>query len=216
MWLALSERLPARTAPSGENLDTRESALEQYLEPWRDRVPHGAVGALVSLLGNGLGGSLARLAEQWCGDDISVDQLRAEMVGDGEDVLTGLSVWVSPQVARGDRVVAVNLLGADVEMAADEENETLFAVDPMRTEASRYSALAPLGAFWEVRLRAVALEGRTTQELLDLLGSTVDPVGGWLPRIGAGRGSVSGGVGGEGLPKRMSGLCVRRFWRSSR
>ena len=158
----------------GDNWETRENTLERYLAPWRGRVPHGAVGALVSLLGDGLRGSLARLAEQWCGDDISVESVRAEMVGEREDVLDGLSVWVSPHVASGDRLVAVNLLGADTEMVADEENETLFAVDPTRMEWARYSALAPLGPFWELRLRAIRTEERTTQELLDLLGSTVE------------------------------------------
>ena len=157
-----------------ETSESAEDALERYLEPWRDRVPDGAVGAFVSLLGSGLRGSLGRLAEQWCGDDISVERVREEMVGDGEDVFTGLSVWVSPHVASGERVYATNLLGADVEMAADEENETLFAVDPARMEWARYSALAQLGPFWELRLRAVALDGRTMEELLDLLGSTVE------------------------------------------
>ena len=157
-----------------ETSEMSDRALERYLEPWRGRVPDGAVGALVSLLGRGLHGSLARLAEQWCGDDISVEKVREEMVGDDEDVFAGLSVWVSPHVASGDRVYATNLLGADAEMAADEVNETLFAVDPARMEWARYSALAPLGPFWELRLRAVALEGRTTEELLDLLGSTVE------------------------------------------
>ncbi len=157
-----------------ETSESGENALERYLEPWRDHVPDGAVGAFVSLLGGGLRGSLARLAERWCGDDISVDQVREEMVGDGEEVFASLSVWVSPHVASGDRVYATNLLGADVEMVADQENETLFAVDPVRMERARYSALAPLGPFWELRLRAVALEGRKTEELLDLLGSTVE------------------------------------------
>ena len=127
----------------GDNWEPSENTLKRYLEPWRDRVPHGAVGALVSLLGDGLHGSLARLAEQWCGDDISVESVRAEMVGDGEDVLDGLSVWISPRVASRDRVVAVNLLGADTEMAADEENETLFAVDPARMEQARLFGLGP-------------------------------------------------------------------------
>ena len=167
-------RAPRPTGADGEKLDTGARALELYLEPWRERVPHGAIGAFVSLLGRGLHGRLARLADQWCGDDLSVDRVRQEMVGGGEDVFADLSVWVSPQVASGDRVFAVNLLGMDAEMASDEENETLFAVDPTRMEASRYSALAPLGPFWELRLRAVALEEQTTPELLDLLGSTVE------------------------------------------
>ena len=73
-----------------------------------------------------------------------------------------------------DCVVAENLLGAGTEMAADEENDTLFAVDPVRMDASRYSALAPLGPFWELRLREVQPKERTTQELLVLLGATVE------------------------------------------
>ena len=151
-----------------------EDTLETYFEQWRDRVPHGAVGAFISLLGDGLRGSLLRLAEEWCGDDISVEGVRADLVGDSAAALNGLSVWISPRVSDGERVVAENLLGAGTEMAADEENDTLLAVDPVRVAASRYSALAPLGPFWELRLREVQPKERTTQELLALLGATVE------------------------------------------
>ena len=150
-------------------------ALEKYFEPWRDRLPHGAVGAFLSLLGTGLRDAIEMLAEQWLGEDVSIEGMRSRLVGPNEqNPCANVSVWVSPRIARGDRVSAVNILGSRVEMEAEADNETLFAIDPLQRRPSRYSALAPLGAFWEIALRDVEPKNRTSSELTRLLGNTVE------------------------------------------
>ena len=157
--------------------DRRESpleTLEKYFEPWRDRLPHGAVGAFLSLLGSGLRGIIAKLAEQWLGEDISIKGMRSELVGpSGQDPCTDVSVWVSPHVAYGDRVSTVNVLGSWVEMEAEPDDDTLFAIDPIRYPPSQY-LLAPLGAFWEIALRDVQPQTRSSSELIRLLGGTAE------------------------------------------
>ena len=155
---------------SGSGLET----LEKYFEPWRGRLPHGAVGAFLSLLGSGLHGVIAKLAEQWLGEDVSIEGMRSKLVGpSGQDPCADVSVWVSPRVAHGDRVSAVNVLGSWVEMEAEPDDDTLFAIDPVRYPPSRY-ALAPLGAFWEIALRDVEPQNCTSSELVRLLGGTVE------------------------------------------
>ena len=155
---------------NGSALDT----LEKYFEPWRGRLPHGAVGAFLSLLGSGLHGVIAELAEQWLGEDVSIEGVRSNLVGSsGQDPCADVSVWVSPLVAQGDRVSAVNVLGSWVKMEAEPDDDTLFAIDPVRYPPSRY-ALAPLGAFWEIALRDVEPQRRSSSELVRLLGGTVE------------------------------------------
>ena len=149
-------------SPAGTGLD----ALEKYFEPWRGRVQHGAVGAFLSLLGNGLNNRIGNLAQQWLGEDVAIEPI------EGLD-RHAVSVWVSPRVARGDRISAVNVLGSRVEMEAEADSDTLFAVDPVRHPPSQYSALAPLGAFWEIALRDVEPQSRSRSELTELLRGTV-------------------------------------------
>ena len=149
------------SSPTGTGLD----ALEKYFEPWRGRVPHGAVGAFLSLLGSGLHNAIGNLAQQWLGEDVAI-----ELIGG----LDQNAVWVSPKIAHGDRVSAVNVLGARVEMEAEADSDTLFAVDPVRHPPSQYSALAPLGAFWEIALRDVEPQSLSSSDLLRLLGGTVE------------------------------------------
>ena len=151
------------SSPVGTGLD----AIEKYFEPWRNRVRHSAVGAFLSLLGNGLHNVIGDLAEQWLGEDVAIKPI-------GGLDRHAVSVWVSPQVARGDRVSAVNVLGSRVEMEAEADDDTLFAVDPVRHPPSQYSALAPLGAFWEIALRDVEPQSRSPSELMRLLGGTVE------------------------------------------
>ena len=151
------------SGPAGSGLD----ALKEYFEPWRGRVPHGAVGAFLSLLGNGLHNAIRDLAQQWLGEDVVIEPIG----GVGQN---NVSVWVSPRVARGDRISAVNILGLRVEMEAEADGDTLFAVDPVRHPPSQYSALAPLGAFWEIALRDVEPQSRSRTELTALLRSTVE------------------------------------------
>ena len=167
-------------------------ALENYFEPWRGRVRRGAVGAFLSLLGNGLDGVIARLAEQWLGEDVVIEPI------EGFDQ-SAVSVFVSPKIAQGDRVSAVNVLGSRAEMEAEADEDTLFAVDPHRYEPlPPSSVLAPLGAFWEIELRDVEPQNRPSSDLLRLLGGTVerwatrylkldrDQVNAWWSRWGEG------------------------------
>ncbi|MCY4364099.1 MAG: hypothetical protein OXE42_18285 [Gammaproteobacteria bacterium] len=151
------------SSPAGTGL----LALEKYFEPWRGRVQHGAVGAFLSLLGNGLNNRIGDLSQQWLGEDVAIEPI------EGLD-RHAVSVWVSPQVARGDRVSAVNVLGSRVEMEAEADGDTLFAVDPVPHPPSQFSALAPLGAFWEIALRDVEPQNRSSSHLIRLLGRTVE------------------------------------------
>ena len=158
---------------SGTGLEALE-ALEKYFEPWRGRLPPGAVGAFLSLLGRGLDDVIAKLAQQWLPADVSVEGMCSELVGsNGLGPCVDVSVWISPRVARGDRVSAVNVLGSWVEMEADADNDTLFAIDPVRYPRSQ-TALASLGPFWEITLRDVEPQSRTPSELICLLGGTVE------------------------------------------
>ena len=151
-------------SPAGTGLD----ALEKYFEPWRDRVPHGAVGAFLSLLGNGLHNVIAELAQQWLGEDVAIKPI-------GGLNQHAVSVWVSPQVAHGDRVSAVNVLGSRVVMEAEADDDTLFAIDPVRHPRSQFSpVLAQLGEFWEIALRDVEPRSCSSSELMRLLGGTVE------------------------------------------
>ena len=148
--------------------------LEMYFQPWHGRLPHGAVGAFLSLLGSGLGGVIETLAQEWLGEDVSIDGVRSGLVdSDGQSPCTKVSVWISSQVAHGDRVSAVNVLGSRVDMEADHDDETLFAIDPQRVPQSQ-SALRPLGDFWEIALRDVGPQSRSSRELIRLIGGTVE------------------------------------------
>ena len=177
--LRLSDDDPApQTSNVGSGESENESdaleALEKYFEPWRGRLPPHAVGAFLSLLGNGLNDVIAQLAQQWLPDDVSVEGMWSELVGSNElGTCVDVSVWISPRVARGARVRAVNVLGFWVEMEADADNDTLFAIDPVKHPASQ-TALAPLGPFWEIKLRDVEPQSCTPSDLTGLLGNTVE------------------------------------------
>ena len=161
----------AASNSAGTGLD----ALEKYFEPWRGRVPHVPVGAFLSLLGHGLRSSISDLSRQWLGEDLGLDEIRSPLVGPGGwDPCSDASVFVSPKVAHGNRVSAVNVLGSTVVMDADVDDETLFAVDPVpypRLPPS--SALASLGEFWEITLRDAEPRSRSSSDLIRLLGGTV-------------------------------------------
>ena len=151
-------------------------ALEKYFEPWRDQVPHGAVGAFLSLLGNGLRGSIANLAERWLGEDVSLEGLRSKLAApNGSVPFAGVNVWVKPDFARGDQVTAMNVVGPWVRMEADVDNETLFAFDPDKHPPPKLLPFAEFGGeFWEITLRDIAPQGRTNSDLVSLLGNTVE------------------------------------------
>ncbi|MCY3837253.1 MAG: hypothetical protein OXH09_01130 [Gammaproteobacteria bacterium] len=148
--------------------------LERYFEPWRGRLPNGAVGAFLSLLGSGLHDVIANLTQQWLGEDVSINGMHSKLVSpNGQDPFADLGVWISPQVAHGDRVSAVNVLGSCVEMEAEPDDDTLFAIDPILYPRSM-GWLAPLGAFWEITLRNVDPQSRSSSELIHLLGATAE------------------------------------------
>ena len=151
-------------------------ALEKYFESWRERVSPSAVGAFLSLLGDGLRGSTANLAQRWLGEDVSLKGLRSMLAAaNGSVPFARVNVSVKPDFARGNRVIAMNVVGSWVEMEADADNETLFAVDPVNYPPSRLSALAEFGGpFWEITLRDVEPQSRTRSDLTGLLGNTVE------------------------------------------
>ena len=161
----------AVSSSAGTGLD----ALEKYFEPWRGRVPPVPVGAFLSLLGHGLRNSISDLARQWLGEDLGLDEIRSPLVDQGgRDPCWDIGVFVSPKVAQGDRVSAVNVLGTRMVMEADVDDETLFAVDPVRhPRLPPSSVLAPLGEFWEITLRDVEPQSRSSSDLIRLLGGTV-------------------------------------------
>ena len=138
------------------------------------------MGAFLSLLEGGsrnsVSDSIRDLARQWLGEDPSLDGMRSPLVGPGgRGSCSDVRVFVSPKVAHGDRVNAVNLIGSRVVMEADADDETLFAVDPvLYPPLPPSSALASLGEFWEITLRDVEPQSRSSSDLLRLLGDTVE------------------------------------------
>ncbi len=175
------DRLP-RPNPVGE-VGEGEVALEPlraYFEPWRSQVSRGAVGAFLSLLGGGSHGEIARLAEEWLGDDVSIEGMRNGLIGrGGEKPWATVSVWVTPPVLRSERICAVNVMGDWVAMEAEPDANTLFATDPVRFKQSRAAyppwtaELAPRGASWQICLRYVDPQSHTSSELQKLLEGTV-------------------------------------------
>ena len=149
--------------PQGTGFDT----LEKYFDHWRDRVPHGAVGAFLSLLGKGLNNEIENLAQEWLGEDVAIESVP------GLDRLD-VSVLISPYVSEGSSVRAVNVLGKRVYMEADADNDTLFASDPTRRPRSQDSpVLEQPGEFWKITLRDVEPRSRSHSELMELLWGTV-------------------------------------------
>ena len=170
--------LPQRS-PVGLNQPVRDP-LRQYFEPWRNRLPHGAVGAFLSLLGSGSRGEIAKLAQEWLGEDVSIEAMRSKLIGpDADDPWTGENVWPSHYVQSGPRVLAVNVAGERVEMEADPDPDTLFSTDPVRHEQGSALGVAPREPFTQVELRDVDPQSRTSSELIKLLGGTVE---GWATK----------------------------------
>ena len=163
---------------SGESVTESNAlkALDKYFEPWHDQVPHGAVGAFLSLLGRGLHGSIAKLAKRWLGEDVSLAGLRKQLAApDGSVPFAEVDVWFNPDVPRGHRVTAINVVGSWVEMEADSDNDTLFAIDPVQHRRASQTVLAELGPlWWEITLRDVKPQNQDRSDLIRLLGSTVE------------------------------------------
>jgi hypothetical protein len=148
--------------------------LGQYFDSWRGRVPSGAVGAFLSLLGNGHQEGILRLAGEWLGEDVSVEGVRGSLTTTGGyDPCATVKVFVEIIVAGAARLAALNILGDHVEMEAGTDHSTIFATDPARERSV-------LGDYWVVVLRDVEPQHRTAHELLDLLAQTVEW---WAVRI---------------------------------
>ncbi len=164
-----------RPSPVGKyRNDSVLDTLRTYFEPWRGRLPHTAVGAFLSLLGPGLRDVIGNLAQEWLGEDVSIDGMRNKLVGrNEEDPFANVNVWISGIVQRGDRVHAVNVIGESMEMEAEPDANTLFSIDPVKYPQSK-GWLAPLGPFWEIGLRDVDPKSRTRSELVQLLGGSVE------------------------------------------
>jgi hypothetical protein len=164
--------------------------LEEYFEPWRGRLNAGAVGAFLSLLGKGRDGAIHRLAQEWLGEDVSVEGVIRALT-DQESVTRGIRTLFTDSVAQRDRAQALNLLGGWAEMRLEEAPDTIFATDPEhirnwrgdfwnnelgdieRGSASRAKDKADL-PFRRVVLRDVGPGTRTAPELLELLRGTVE------------------------------------------
>ena len=136
--------------------------LDPYFQTWKNRLHHSAVGAFLSLLGDGRYGLTLKIAQKWLGDDSTVADVRrllspADLGARWKQV----RVFVSGSTA-GDRVDAVNLLGETVVMDADRDNKYIFAKEPQRS-----------GDVWIVQLRDVTPEQRTERDLVSDLQNTV-------------------------------------------
>lgn len=134
--------------------------LDPYFQTWKNRLHHSAVGAFLSLLGDGRYGLTLKIAQKWLGDD-KVADVRRLLSPDLDARWKQVRVFVSGSTA-GDRVDAVNLLGETVVMDADRDNKYLFAKEPQRS-----------GDVWIVQLRDVTPEQRTERELVSDLQNTV-------------------------------------------
>jgi hypothetical protein len=131
-------------------------------------LPNGAVGAFLSLLGNGKDDALVELAERWLGADISVEGMRQGLVEEADrDPCSAVKVYVSSRIASGSRVEVLNILNERVYVEAEEDSDTIFAADPVKRQSV-------LGNFWEINLRAVIPENFSAPDLISFLGNSVD------------------------------------------
>lgn len=178
------------TRAAGAELVDTATELRRYFEPWADRVPGGAIGAFLSLLGKGKYDGILRLAQEWLGDDVSVEVIQRKLFGE-DRTFSDTRVFFSGQVAGGQYVDAFNLLGERVEMEAATDQQTIFAADPDRLDHWRGDLWNPglgdieLGSsssagaraflpFLSLNLRDVEPQRRTSDELRTLLSGTVE------------------------------------------
>lgn len=151
--------------------ETSDYVFDQYFKPWKGRLNPGAVGALLSLFGNGNRielrsadneGAMRRLAQRWLGE-VDVSEVRRNLTGADEAPFSTVPVFVVGSKEDG-RVTAVNILGNSVSMTADQDNKTIFATAPKRDRAG----------FWEVTLRHVEPAKHSAQKLYEMLGTTIE------------------------------------------
>ena len=147
--------------PPGES---SVSVLAPYFKPWANRLEHSAVGAFLSLLGNGKDDATLKFAECWLGTDINAAHVRRQLAGADEFRWENVSVFASATVGgepfEAINILAINILGNTVMMTADRD--TIFDSEP---------ELDPQG-FWNIRLRYLEPNGRTGDELTALLRKT--------------------------------------------
>ena len=163
--------------------------LRKYFEPWAGRVPGGAVGGFLSLLGNGKNGTISSLAQKWLGDDVSVEGMYRELF-DGANLPSGVRLFFSGNVANGQRAEVLNLLGARVTMEIGADTDTIFSADPERLDhwrgdfwspqlgdvqlgSARNAVSASMLPFWSLNLRNAEPQTRTSHELIGMLGGAV-------------------------------------------
>ena len=165
------DRLPPPMRVGYDSNKSRGDKLRPYFKPWCNRLPSRAVGAFLSLLGSGSRGEIAKLAEEWLGEDVSIKDMRSKLVDPNEeDPCAKVRVWVVPSNTRGNRVSAVNVIGERMNMEAEPNTGTLFAVDPVDTKLG----ITLSEPFWEIQLRDIDLQKHTRSQLLCLLGGTVE------------------------------------------
>ena len=140
-----------------------DSVLAPYFEPWANRLEHSAVGAFLSLLGDGNDNATLELAQRWLGTEISVAHVRRDLASTGEPRCASVRVFVSGS-AGSKLIEEVNILGQRVTMEADPDNDTIFASAPEWDRSD----------FWKIGLRDVEPQRRTDHELTALLGNTIE------------------------------------------
>jgi len=142
--------------------------LAKYFESWSELLPRDAVGAFLGLLGNGPGHSIAQLAEDWLGDNVSLEVVRNGLLPEEtEDYWDRIRVFSDGSVAQGRRVNALNVLGELIEVDIDENHKNIFSIDPVPVSAF-------LGNYWEIRFRDIEPQYRTAHELVALLRGAVE------------------------------------------
>ena len=167
--LGLDRDEPVRyESPPKDHIDSSTAGvLQAYFTRWRGRLPDAAIGAFLSLLGNGKDNAILTLAEGWLGD-VNVSGMRRELAGEARGERLGtVKVIVHGIIEPGRRVTIANLLGERVELEAGADDRTIFATEPGRESSE-------LGDFWNLSLRDIQPEHRAPDFLLSLLEHTVE------------------------------------------
>ena len=144
---------------------TSDAVFRPYFEPWARHLEHGAVGAFLTLFGNGDDGATKQLAQEWLGRDVDVAHVRSDLTGDCEERCSTVRVFAK-RSPEEEKVKALNILGRTVPLGPDHDNKTVYATAP------EWKGLG-LG-FWEVRLRHIEPSKHTSRALTDFLGHTVE------------------------------------------
>lgn len=186
-WPAYQKNIASPTDASGA--DTAD-VLKRYFEPWRNKVPPQAIGLFLSLLGARPNSPIRKLAQHWLGEDVNIDGILDRLSTD-LDLTKAIRVLCSGCLPQQGPIEALNLLGEWVEMEAEPDSETIFAVDPQLLDhwrgyfwkpelgdidyrSSRDAASTQTLSFWHIQLRDVKPQQRTTHELQSLLRATVE------------------------------------------